>query len=673
MPDELEESARKGAVVVLAGAGVSAGRPSALPGWKALNAAIASALCRRLESSVDRPGWLSKLMPVIAAERDADRFPPDYQAQLIEEMCGDRYFRALQSLDVDVVNSSHDAIAALAAGGALRAVVTTNFDRLIERALQQRGVACLVAYDDAGYVGMLERLRAGGGPLPVIKIHGCVSDHRSMIDTLKQRKLGRSQHLVACLNELCAGYWVYAGFSADDLEADPSYLGLVAGARRSAGATFLVHPGSSGPRRGAQILKEAYGTNGHFEIATVPGYLAPVCQTLGISEPVWNREETTAGLAKFEENLKKWAQALSPVAAGLCLAALLEAIGQADAAVRILDRLVRKELYEERGTADYCTMQLQYGRLGAAWGRFVAVPDMNGAQSNASVETTQSLLRLHGSEAGFAAASWLACLWLWLNDGHQASVIAITLLRGILEGKWEGLQPRSDEELADAWLAAAQVCVLNANERMVSIGVATAQRALDGARRSGDVVRAARVVAVHALLLSATSEDVPGLLTADDAEFADAVRVGDGFALGMRELAIGRWHVGVGGLAIAREASGESVAQVAIAHLEQAILHFRNQGMDPWVLFSLIQLAKAHMDLRQFDQAQAFVDQVAEGLERFPVLATHLHEAIGQGRMMWGDVNALESFQSALDTAEESGLFARRETLAHYLSSGQRE
>src|SRR6516225_8821899 len=100
MQNSLVDFARRGKVIVMAGAGVSAVKPSALPGWKPMNAAIAQALARRLESSIDRQGWLSRLLPIIDAERAVDRFPPDYQAQLIAEMSGDRYFRALQAFDV---------------------------------------------------------------------------------------------------------------------------------------------------------------------------------------------------------------------------------------------------------------------------------------------------------------------------------------------------------------------------------------------------------------------------------------------------------------------------------------------------------------------------------------------------------------------------------------------
>lgn len=669
MGSRLEHFARQGDVIVMAGAGVSAGKPSALPGWKAANAAIVQVLCRRLESGLNRPGWLSQLVSVIDAERSTDRFPPDYQAQLIEEMCGDRYFRALQALDVDVINAGHDGIAALAAAGAVKAVVTTNFDRLIERGLDKRATHYVVAYDDVGYVEMLQRITARErDPLPILKIHGCVSDHRSMIDTLKQRKRGRSQHLQECLDALQLGYWVYLGFSAADLETDPNYLGLVAGAARSAGATYVTYPGNPTLGKGATTLMNAYGDRGQIVVAHVAAHLAEACRALGIPGPDPIPDDAALGPAQFQEKLEAWADGLSPAAAGLCLAAILEAIGQAEPAVRILDRLVRKELYDERGTVDFRAVQLHYGRLGGAWGRFIAVPDLEGAASNASVETTQSLLRLLDSELGFAAASWLACLWLWLNDGQQATAMAFGLLKGFSDGQWEGAQPRTDEEAVDAWLSAAQVCILNSHTQLTSFLVGTMGVALDRAKRSGDVVRTARVAALKCLALAETNEDVPARLAPHEADFGGAARVGDGFALGMRALALGRWHVGAGGLAIARATDSATVAQKSLALLTEAVRYFRNQGMDPWELFALVQQTKAHADLHQFDDAQACIDAAVEGLERFPILTSHVYEAAGQVRTMLGDTNAVESFQVALEAAEKSGLLARCETLRRYVS-----
>jgi len=193
-------AARAHALVIFAGAGVSMTAPTSLPGWKPLNAAIFAALRKRLADGLGLDGVLSDEETLLTSARDADRYPPDYQAQVLEEMCGERYFHGLQSLDVDITNLDHRAIAALAAAGAVRAIITTNFDRLLELALHSAGVQCETAIDTAGYERLREGVRSGGvAALPVVKIHGSVSDPRSMIDTLKQRRRGRSKALEECL------------------------------------------------------------------------------------------------------------------------------------------------------------------------------------------------------------------------------------------------------------------------------------------------------------------------------------------------------------------------------------------------------------------------------------------------------------------------------------------
>jgi len=665
----LEDCARKGEVVVLAGAGLSAAHPSALPGWKPLNAAILRALCSRLEAALQWPSTrLTQWVSLIDAERGADRFPPDYQAQVIEEMCGERYFHALQALDVDVPNQGHEGISALAATGALKAVLTTNFDRLIEQALERRGVDCAAVYDAEGFAAMSERLRAGKrGPLPVIKIHGCVSAHMSMIDTLKQRKRGRARQLQECLEALQSWYWLYLGFSAADLETDPDYLGLVGGAAGSAGATYVAFPGKPGLGKGARLLMDAYGAKGETAIADVAAYLGKLCTAVEATLPAEVAANGSTGLERFQLKLQAWADSLPPAAAGLCLAAVLEAVGQDEGAVRVLDRLVRKALYDERNTEDFRALQLHYGRLGAAWGRFIAVQDIQGAAANASVETVQSLLRILNSEAGFAASAWLACLYLWLGNGLEATKISYRLLRGFHEGRWEGRVPRRDEEALDAWISAVQVCVLNEHQTTIVLVAGTFAAARKRAKRTGDVVRGARIAALFLLALGKTTEDVPKRADEYQSEFDEAARVGDAFALGMRSLALGRWHVGPGGLELGSRIGQDTVAVRALEHLRQAASFFEKQGMHPWVLYSLVQQAKAYGDLHQFDDAQQCLDDAVRGLERFPILSAHVYEAAGQLRQMHGAPDAEQSFEAAVQVAEKCGLLAMREGLLTYL------
>jgi tetratricopeptide (TPR) repeat protein len=670
MDNTIENILVENELVLFCGAGISAGKPSSLPGWFDTNKAIVEVLANRLESSLDRPGWLSNLVQLIDGERNAEHFPPDYQAQIIEEMCGDRYFRALQALDTDVINATHEGIATLVSAGAVKAIVTTNFDRLIERALDNHGIEYVVAYDDEGYLEMRDRLNSQDSPLlPIIKIHGCVSNHLSMIDTLKQRKKGRSLHLQHCLDAVQSHYWIYLGFSAADLETAPDYLGLVAGAKKSKGATFVVYPGKPELGNGAMALMDAYGKSGMTKVAHASDYLGELCQSLNIAAPEYVPEDDALGLTDFHKKLENWATQLPTAAAGLCLAAIMESVGQAESSVRILDRLVRKEIYDERDTDDFRSLQLHYGRLGAAWGRFIAVPDINGFDCNASVETKQSLLRLTGSNLEFAATSWLTCLWLWLSDGQQATVFAQNCLDKFQNEQWGKLSPKTDEEAVDAWLSAVQVCVLNSNNMTGNLVFSTADKALQFAERSGDVVRMARVIALKCLILAATNEDLPEIISQHEAIFNDAIRVGDGFALGMRNLALGRWYLGGGGLAMAQATDSSTVAEKSLECLADAIMYFNNQGMDPWIIYAHIQQAKAFADLHQIDDTQSCIDAASDGLNRFPIMTPHLHEAAGQIQRMWGrEEEAVESFQIALKAAEECGLLFMRETLQQYVN-----
>jgi len=622
-------------IVILAGAGVSAGWPSAVPAWKALNRLIVHALCDRLESGLRRPDWLSQIRALIDQQRDADRFPPEYQAQLIEEMCGERYFRALQALDIDLVNSAHDAIAALAATGRVRAIVTTNFDRLIELALERRGVAHGVAYDDAGFTNL-----GAAGALPVIKIHGSVSNHLSMIDTLKQRRRGRSAALQQCLAPLHSGYWIYAGFSAADLEGNPDYLGLRQGAERSAGATYLAFPGNPGLGAGAKLLMAAHGDRGEVVVTDVAQHLNAMS-----GNDVAIAAHEALGPPIVQAGLHRWAESLTISAAALCLGAILEAIGEAEPGVRIMDRIVRHEL-EERDNADFPAMQLHYGRLGAAWGRFVRVPDLNGAISNASVESMQSLMRIMKGDLAFEARTWLIVALLWHDRSSDAFGVAASMAN----------ETPSHEAAADSWLAIAQLAIVHSTEAILQSVLDTFEMTYANVIRSGDAARLARVAAIRLFLLAETTHDVPRLAAEFDDEFREAARLGDGFALGIRALAIGRWHTGAG-----------RVPEQALAAIDEAMMWLNRQGMDPWFLYALLQRAKALADLQQFDGVTKTMNAALGMLDRFPVLASHYYEVDGLLRMMLGDESARDSFLTAIDAATNSGFVERASRLQRYL------
>jgi len=116
----LDEAGKRG-LALFVGAGVSASPPSSLPGWYELSELISDAICVRVDEELGRPDWTEDLRGEFR-ERRTTGFPPDYQAQILEEVCGEEYFRALQSLGVDSTNEAHRNIARLAADGVLNAV-----------------------------------------------------------------------------------------------------------------------------------------------------------------------------------------------------------------------------------------------------------------------------------------------------------------------------------------------------------------------------------------------------------------------------------------------------------------------------------------------------------------------------------------------------------------------
>ncbi|HEY1242837.1 MAG TPA: SIR2 family protein [Bryobacteraceae bacterium] len=659
------EAALAGRVVVFAGAGISAGPPSSLPGWKPLNAAVFRALRARLEAGIQQFDWLEELERSIEAVRDKDRFPPDYQAQVIEEMCGVRYFQGLQSLDVSVTNAAHDGIAALAAAGAVQAVVTTNFDRLIERALDRSGVAHEAAFDADGYIRLRDRLIDDpAGALPVIKIHGCVSEPLSMIDTLKQRRKRRSRAIEDCLDQFASAYWLFVGFSAQDLETDRDYLGLVSRAPRGAGAMYVVFPGNPSLRPGAEMLKAAYGERGESEVADAGEYFAKLCGGINASVPAVAPAGSRSGADEFKEKLQVWASSLSLAATGLCIAAILEAVGQSEPAVRMLDRLARKEIYEEHGTPDFEALMLQYGRLGAAFGRFIHVPDLNGVLSNASEESMQSLLRLHDTALASRAMGWMPCLFLWIGAGSEATDLTIKTMRGFLFGDWGRFSPNTDEEAVDAWIAATQVCLVIGTPSTTQAILTTFDSILKRAQASGDVVRAGRVIALYMLAMAETSADVPALAAQYDAEFNDVRRVGDGVALGFRAMALARWYTGPGGRETIKQPRDVlTLGRQALLYIDEACGYFRNQGMDPWLVFAGMQQAKAYCDLQDLDAVAKALDQIQPVLDRFPVFDSHVHETVGEIQFAIGNKHAAESFEKAIQAAEQTGLELRKKML----------
>lgn len=329
-------------VVAFAGAGVSIGSPSSLPTWWMLNEWILAALHSRVSHEFQLDVDYSH---ILLDYRNASKsFPPDYQAQFLEECAGTRYFEALTSLDIEYTNRCHNALAALAKACSLAAIVTTNFDRLIERALNGAGVPFSVACDRDGFTRLDEEWERGDpAVLPVIKIHGSTDVLESLVDTRKQRRRGRAQALTKILVRLLRRYhFLFVGFSGADFEHDRRYLGIWDAANISPGFCFLYQPNKP-PKRVVYELKDHYGPKAELVESDAAQALEYLTSTRGVAPapvPVGDAHVPTHDLV--QGRIRAWADRLDRWQTVRMAAALQEAASMRVNALRILKEAVQQ-------------------------------------------------------------------------------------------------------------------------------------------------------------------------------------------------------------------------------------------------------------------------------------------------------------------------------------------
>ena len=330
-------------IVIFAGAGISMGPPSSLPNWFALNEWILKALYDRVGQAFGIEEDYSKIL--LDYRNSSQYYPPDYQAQFLEECAGNRYFEALTALDIEDTNRCHTAITKLAKSGRLAAIVTTNFDRLIEHALDIVDVPYAVASDTTGFASLDEAYQQKDPEtLPVVKIHGSTDNLDSLVDTRKQRRRGRAEALNRVLAHLLQRFpFLYAGFSGADFVHDKRYLGIWDAAEVSPGFCYLYQPGNP-PKKEVSELKEHYGPKAAlFEVdaAEALEYLAGIPPL----EPEADSGDEDADPApvRIQNSIRDWADRLSPWLAARMAAALQEAASLRVNALRILKKAAQQK------------------------------------------------------------------------------------------------------------------------------------------------------------------------------------------------------------------------------------------------------------------------------------------------------------------------------------------
>ena len=143
--------------------------------------------------------------------------PATLSEAIAKYVAGAIYFPVLTVLDGTATNTNHQARADFARLGRLRAIVTPNFDPLIERAFREREIPLAEPAPD--------RDPAHGCTLT--HVHGATTSVTSMIDTIGQKTQGlRFASYARLQHELRDRHVLVVGFSGEDLQFASDYLSL---------------------------------------------------------------------------------------------------------------------------------------------------------------------------------------------------------------------------------------------------------------------------------------------------------------------------------------------------------------------------------------------------------------------------------------------------------------
>lgn len=346
---KLLAAARESRLVIFAGAGVSMGAPTNLPSWRDVNRVVVRSLASAAAPVVSET-WATKAADLILARHAQEKLPPEYQAQVLAEFLQGRYFEVLRHLDSDRPNPTHLAIAWLARLGFVRAVITTNFDRVMEAAFAAVGAPfdrCFQPEHFSALAADLTRLEKKDSRCLLLKLHGSVDDPTTLIDTLAQRKKGFAVPVMDCVRHLLqSSHWLFLGFSGLDLEAEHNYLALAQEAERAAGFTWFVRVKTK-PKPAVVRLKNLYGERGGLVEGNLPDWLLDLATSLSPEPRAWidrharnaPASDDKANMVALEKAATKWAADLTPSVSALSLTFVVFACAEPQTAVQLAERV----------------------------------------------------------------------------------------------------------------------------------------------------------------------------------------------------------------------------------------------------------------------------------------------------------------------------------------------
>lgn len=323
----LNDMIKNGKIVVVAGAGISKSPPSNLPSWWDFN--------KILIDTIGEVG--SKYLNLTENALDADKIIENLTvvnvSQLfVNHLAGKTYFSLLSLLDGVSPNENHYMLAELAKSNTISAIVTTNFDTLIERAFEEKNIPHCVysAPDDFEHSDL--------NSFPIYKIHGSADNPLYAIDTVMQKLSGLSVGKKTVMRDLFSNNHVlFMGFSGEDFLIDSDYIPISSCKK---GITWIAHPGSKFNKQTISIIEAMnidVQTKDLRTFYSECGWGIPIVE--GFSKHTPSQFESRA---KLEIEQLLYQPFINPLnCAGMCVQ-LLDYVGSPERADRIAELLQRK-------------------------------------------------------------------------------------------------------------------------------------------------------------------------------------------------------------------------------------------------------------------------------------------------------------------------------------------
>lgn len=193
-------------VVIFCGAAVSEKKPSSIPLTSKFTLSLLTKLFQNENYDIeDFKENLPRLETLLQIIRDAH---------------GETFIDALKPMEYNSPNRNHRIIVELAKCGWISHIVTTNFDLFLEKAFRISGFS--ESKNSFGDKSLLKTFKFKNIEIPLLKLHGCISEPSSLIATIRQFAIGlpeiKQDLLLSIIDKKPI---LFIGYSGSDFDISP--------------------------------------------------------------------------------------------------------------------------------------------------------------------------------------------------------------------------------------------------------------------------------------------------------------------------------------------------------------------------------------------------------------------------------------------------------------------